>query len=413
MTVRGQPLPFEEAVDFLRQKVRLPSRAWTDLKQAAHARGFVVAGATVDALLADFHAAVIRTAAEGRTLADFRRDFDTIVARHGWTYRGKRGWRSAVIYNTTMRMAFQAGKWAQARRIGTARAAKGETVYLRYSAVLDGSTRDEHRAWHGIVLPQDHPWWATHAPPNGWGCRCSIEILTKADLGRRGLAPTRDEDLPPAEPEPRTVNTPFGPEDWPTPPGIDTGFGYNVGEAWLSGAVPAPLQHPLPPPGMPGPAHTLPPLTPHPPDPARLLPRGLKEEEYVDRFLAEFGAARGLPAPFRDVSGTLLALGEELFLDRRTGGWKAAKNGREVYLLTLADALKDPDEIWLDWFPGGGGRWVLRRRYLRAITLPNGAGALTSFQWTAAGWEGRTVFPPETASYLAGQRKGVLLWKRR
>ena len=38
-------VPFEEAIGFLRDKIRLPKRRWTDLWEGQHARGFVIAGA--------------------------------------------------------------------------------------------------------------------------------------------------------------------------------------------------------------------------------------------------------------------------------------------------------------------------------------------------------------------------------
>ena len=71
----------------------------------------------------------------------------------------------------------------------------------------------------------------------------------------------------------------------------------------------------------------------------------------------------------------------------------------------MADAIKDPDEIWVDWADTGKGP-MLRRRYLRLIDLPDHAGGIAVFEWTAAGWSGVTAFPPERAAYLARQRKG-------
>ncbi|MEW5728294.1 MAG: phage minor head protein [Pseudomonadota bacterium] len=285
-------LSFDEAVDFLSQKVRLPSETWTDLKQAAHARAFVVAGATKDALIADLHAAVTRAATEGRTKADFLRDFDSIVAKHGWKHRGGRAWRAGVIYSTNMRMAFQAGKWAQIRSLAQTLEKQGRTVYLRYSAILDSHTRPQHRDWHGLILPWDHPFWQTHYPPNDWGCRCTVEVLTDLDLAREGLKPTPPDQVPQVRMEDRPVDTPFGQETWQAPAGVGTGFSYNVGEAWLAGAVPRPLQHPLPPPAVPAVPHNLPPLTPHQVDPARILADNLTDLEYVDAFLAARGSGR-------------------------------------------------------------------------------------------------------------------------
>src|SRR3990167_1320138 len=106
-------LPFDEAIRFFRQKVRLPTRTWTDITHGMHARAFVVAGATKDELLADFQGAIDRAIAEGTTLEQFRRQFDSLVAKHGWEYNGGRNWRSRVIYDTNVRTAYSAGRYEQ------------------------------------------------------------------------------------------------------------------------------------------------------------------------------------------------------------------------------------------------------------------------------------------------------------
>ena len=85
------PPPFAEAIDFLKSKVRLPTDAWTDLMAEQHTKAFVVAGATKAALLEDFQGALTRALENGTTLAAFRKNFDAIVAKHGWTYKGGRG----------------------------------------------------------------------------------------------------------------------------------------------------------------------------------------------------------------------------------------------------------------------------------------------------------------------------------
>jgi len=408
-------LPFREAIRFLRQKVRLPSRAWTELRESAHARSFVVAGAIKDQLLADFQNALIEALEEGKTLQEFRKDFDRIVAAHGWSYRGRRGWRSGVIYNTNMRMARAAGRWAQIQQVKAAR------PYIRYFAVLDSRTRPLHRDWHDVVLPVDHPFWKTHLPPNGWNCRCTIQSLSERDLKRRKLKVT--DPAPAVQTEARQVRTPEGFENWPTPKGIDTGFGYNVGHAWLHGAVPPPLQSPLPQaqginPPLPRDLDLT--ITPTPVDPDQLLPDGLSDEEYVNAFLGEFRAGIGRPRAVRDRAGHLVAVGEDLFIDRRRSAeagetvYKVRKGGRERYTLLMADALKEPDEIWLHWRRDPNtGRYALSRRYLKAWDLPGRGGAYTSFTWTDDGWVGVTSFPPDRESYLLSQREGALLYKRK
>ena len=39
----------------------------------------------------------------------------------------------------------------------------------------------EHRAWEGLILPIDHPFWQTHFPPNGFRCRCAVLGVTQAE----------------------------------------------------------------------------------------------------------------------------------------------------------------------------------------------------------------------------------------
>jgi uncharacterized protein with gpF-like domain len=214
-----------EAIDFLRNKLRVPTKTWTDIWHEMHSAAFVVAGAQSDALIKDFQEAVVRAIAEGRTLADFRGDFDRIVSEHGWSYNGSPGWRSKVIFQTNLRTAYAAGRWEQIQRV------KEQRPYLRYVHVDpnlgDPDSRPEHAGWHDTVLPADDPWWLTHFPPNGWGCRCSVQSLNQRDLTRYGLAVA--EAAPPVDMVERVINTGEGQRKIMVPKGIDPGFGYRPG----------------------------------------------------------------------------------------------------------------------------------------------------------------------------------------
>jgi SPP1 gp7 family putative phage head morphogenesis protein len=212
-----------EAIDFLKNKVNVPTSHWTDVWQAMHDTAFMVAGAQTDALLQDFHDAIVKAIGQGTTLAEFRKDFDRIVAAHGWSYNGSRGWRSRVIFQTNLRTAMAAGRWQQIQRL------KARRPYLRYVAVLDERTRPMHRQWHNTVLRADDSWWDTHFPPNGWNCRCTVQQLNDRDLVRYGLAVSpQAPDSPLVQ---KTVKTPQGPMTLMVPEGIDAGFAYNPGKS--------------------------------------------------------------------------------------------------------------------------------------------------------------------------------------
>jgi SPP1 gp7 family putative phage head morphogenesis protein len=175
-------------------------------------------------MLADFHASIDRIISEGGTITDFRKDFDRIVAENGWSNKGKRGWRTRVIFDTNLRTAHMAGRWAQIQRT------KARRPFLQYLTVGDQRVRPEHRKWDAIVLPIDNQWWNTHYPPNGWGCRCTVRTLSERQLRREGLNVTSAPPLRPTE----RINTRTGEVYGDVPTGIDAGWDYNVGKAWLA-----------------------------------------------------------------------------------------------------------------------------------------------------------------------------------
>lgn len=262
------------------------------------------------------------------------------------------------------------------------------------------------------MLPVDDPWWDTHYPPNGWRCRCRVRQLGYRDLGRYGLQVA--DKAPSIEMKP-WFNQRTGKTEW-VADGIDPGFGYNVGKEHMRSLVPPPTSGPLQVPAINPPADT-----PMPParttDPARLLPGikepgGLTEEGYVQRFLAEFGAT-GQPKVITDKLGDPLVVGRRMF-EQSDGHLKVAKRGREKGVLLLADALKDPDEIWWEWGQNEKtGRWSLTKRYLTRFDMGGKTKpALLSFAVGEDGWDGITAFTPDSVNNLMNNRRGVLAYRR-
>ncbi|WP_439547848.1 PBECR2 nuclease fold domain-containing protein [Falsiroseomonas sp.] len=425
---------FTQQADALRQRLGtlLPSDRWTDTLGEVNNWGFAVAGAKKDSLLQSIGQALLETMQDGRDVRHFQRQFAAIVTREGWTYRGPIGWRARVIFETNLGQSREAGKW---RQITEARAA-GRDLWVRYVATMDLATRPEHAAWNGTILPPEHPWWRTHSPKNGWGCRCTVLMVSPGMLRREGWKVS--DQAPPVEIEDRTINTAAGPQRVRVPKGIDTGFGHSPGQRPMDALVPRPAgEHPLVTLGdmTAGDANAVPRIfgtpSPVPPPPAprvvppqKILPGDLPAEEYVKRFLAEFGAAPGKPALFRDVLGADVLISEEMFRDRRTGDLKVTKRGRAPTILLAAQALLDPDEVWtsLDVTGDGkGGQRVrLLRYYLAWFTTPDRRRTgFALFEQGIGTWRGVTSFEPSAGederkglAYLERQRRGVLLFRR-
>lgn len=214
-------LPFQEQIDFFRQKLNLPTEHYDDILQAAHDRAFVVAGAAKADLLNDLCGAVDKAIAEGKTIDWFRKEFDAIVQARGWQgwtgsdSQAGRDWRTRVIYKTNLSASYAAGRYAQLTDPDLLKS-RPYWQYIHNDTVMH--PRELHLAWSGTVLRYDDPWWQTHFPPNGWGCRCRIAAVTAGEY--KGL-PAPDNGTYTHTDRNGNVHT--------IPNGIDYGWDYAPG----------------------------------------------------------------------------------------------------------------------------------------------------------------------------------------
>ena len=168
----GKPFAQQVAAFRIRLADLRATTGWKDVWQAEHDRAFMVAGAMKADLLADLAAAVDKAITKGTSLDEFRRDFAAAVEAHNWhgwtgeTTEKGRAWRTRVIYRTNLSASYAAGRFAQLKEAG-----------FTHGVYLHGNAREprlQHLAWDGLILPADHPFWASHYPPNGWGCTCHV-----------------------------------------------------------------------------------------------------------------------------------------------------------------------------------------------------------------------------------------------
>lgn len=212
--------PFKAQVAAFRLRLGnlVPTGTWRDVWKGQHDRAFMVAGATKADLLADLGKAVEKAISNGTSLEEFRRDFRRIVEErgwHGWTgedTEAGQAWRTRVIYRTNMRTSYMSGRYAQLMA--------GPFPLWIYRHGGSAEPRLHHLAWHGLVLPREHPFWQKHFPPSGWGCSCGVfGAASIAGAKRRGGDP--DKVLPAGWDQ---IDGATG-----EPEGIGTGWGYAPG----------------------------------------------------------------------------------------------------------------------------------------------------------------------------------------
>ncbi len=399
--------PFREAIDFFQSKVRVPTRAYTDLMNEAHTRAFMVASAMKDDLLSDLQRAVGRAFTEGGTLEEFRKEFDDIVAKHGWPYKGTRAWRTRTIYDTNVRTAYSAGHWQQMQ------ATKELRPYGRYTHGPSLRPREQHLAWDGMVVPLDDPWWDYRWPPNGWGCKCSVASVSDRDLERNGWEVSHPK---PEETVKVQVNTPDGPLDVETVPGVDPSFAYNPGKSATGIKLsPRGIDENLPEEG----------------GKWRPIPWGSKSMETwesmgrpreipVDAPRAKFAVDVNTKEDLRPILEEMLG-GKELF--DTVDGAKVLLTveklmhidpERSAYVPLIPEVLADPYEVWMILLENREkGNVELRKVYVKAVHTEeedmNFFMVVQALKGDIVGW---TFVPTSHLKKLSKVRRGKLLWAR-
>ena len=201
--------PSETVAAWERREELQPTVNWREMWQDEHARAFTVAKIAKLDLLNDVRESLDSVIREGGTFEDWKRDIRPALEREGWwgrvqdpalTGTDEEIWvgdrRLRTIYRTNIAVSQAAGQWQRIQ------ARKEFAPYLRYVAILDRHTRDLHAAWHGLILPVDHPAWRWLFPPNDWGCRCTVQQLTERQMRSNGWEVS---ELPPNFGPPQTT----------------------------------------------------------------------------------------------------------------------------------------------------------------------------------------------------------------
>lgn len=370
---------FQPAIDYFLPKVNLPTRTWRDLWQGQHAQAFVVAGAMKAELLADLRGAVQDAVVKGESYDTFKRRFIEIADRHGWVYNGGAGWRSRVIWQTNVRVAYAVGRYKQ--MIDPAVVA--HMPYWMYDHTTLLNPREQHKALDNHVYRYDDPFWTWGYPPNGWGCNCHVRPLSERQLRKLGKT---GPDTAPATPDALNI-----PPEWQ----------YNPGQAaWGRPHVDAALRKAA--------ASQLTPVAGQPyqqwarPDALPIDSPVAAPLVSTEQLRSAWRAMHGEQALLRD------ARGEELLVSEIAAERMLIANADDAALLPLLrEVVEQPIEVWMNWAVDGNGRYVLRKVYLKRVQLSDGRTVTLVAEALGAVWTAlRSV---EDAQDL---RQGLLLWSR-
>jgi hypothetical protein len=197
-----RPLEVEapELIEWIEGKAPRAITDWRELGADEYARAFTASRTAGYDIVNDLFKGFLDVLKEpGTTSADFVERMIPLLRQKGWLAdkgMAEQATRLLLIYETNLRTAQAVGQWSRIQKI------KAALPYLRGFTAKDvrvrhppKSPRSDHRAFEGILLPVDHPFWQAYFPPLGFRCRCGIVQMTRSQVARKGLAVTGEADL--------------------------------------------------------------------------------------------------------------------------------------------------------------------------------------------------------------------------
>lgn len=194
----------QKALDYIKQKKLKIGFDYQDVWNEEHLTAFTAAKVMQLDILQDMKESIEKAIENGETLEQFKKNLLPILYQKGWT--GKQliedpitkeikevyidtPSRLKTIYETNLRSAYMKGRFDRAYN---------STLhpYLMYRIGPSKNHRKEHLEWDGLILDKNDPFWLSHNPPNGWGCKCYTVAISKArkeKYEKEGI-PTADGD---------------------------------------------------------------------------------------------------------------------------------------------------------------------------------------------------------------------------
>ena len=219
----------QDALDYLRKKGYKLSWDHQAVWREQHVHSFTCAKVLAMDVLVTLRQGLDEALEQGLPFADYKQQITELLAaeiahRPLIATSLKRllvPQRLQLIYDTSVRVSRSVGQWQRIQR------SKKLLPYLMYELGPSKEHRDDHVAWNGVILPVDDPFWKTHMPPNGWGCKCRVRQLTQRQVDKLGGVSTRPEMTTMLWQHPQTGKV------YHAPKGIDPGWDYNPGQHYL------------------------------------------------------------------------------------------------------------------------------------------------------------------------------------
>ncbi len=166
-----RPLPFEEAIQFLKARVSLTKAEWEDLEPKLAFRAFTLARLTSCDYIEAIRGRLINTLEKGEGFEQAWADVKAIAESEGATINPGY-WET--VYRTNIQTAYNAGRRMQFDR--------SKPAAYALMVLEDERTSSICRPLTGLVLPANHPFWDDHWPPFHFNCRTTVRGIYEEEV---------------------------------------------------------------------------------------------------------------------------------------------------------------------------------------------------------------------------------------
>ena len=309
----------QSIVDYLKNKQLTLTYNHYELLKQAHDKAFTVAKVTRMDLLNDIHESLLDSLKTGKNFEAWKKSIIPTLEKKGWwgtqeivSNQGEvkkvviNSNRLKIIYDTNMRTAYNNHREEEMMKLPL-------SVYWMYRCSFLENSRVTHKKAHGIILHRDHKWWRKNRPQNAWGCKCGWTAHSEKDLKNRGLEIFQGEPMD-------IATSPF---DYDKTSFKNTNL-LELKKINLDDSL-----------------NNLPILNKVKDESLKNLDfNGLKNKFYQALAIKEGDI-------FIDKTNDPITITDDFF--KSLDYIKVRNKGRELYIIELANALKDPDEIFLQF----------------------------------------------------------------
>jgi hypothetical protein len=174
------PLPFEEAVSFMKNRIPMTKAEWNALEPKLRFRAFTVARLTQLDYIEAARGRLVSALEKGEGYASTWKDIKAVAAEDGALNFKPGYWEN--VYRTNTQMAYTSGKLMQFK--------DNPPPAWRLLIVDDDRTSDICRSLmrdgkQSLTMASNHPFWTSFGfPPYHYQCRTGLQAVYKSEIGQ-------------------------------------------------------------------------------------------------------------------------------------------------------------------------------------------------------------------------------------